>query len=108
MEFSALRQIYNVLSGAAQYLRCFRRVDEAVGSKVSKISRCQGNVFANPVEHSVRNSHIYVPCNAVSARLHLYLLKKVRFFEQDLKGSCLFKMLLQIAFLHCAISEKYQ
>ena len=108
MELSSFRQVDDVLPGAAQDLRRFRCVDDSVGSKVPEISRRQRNTFADPVEHRVRNGHVYIPRNAVSARLHLHMLKIVRLLEKDLKRLRLFKVLLQIAFLHGTVTEKHQ
>ena len=79
-----------------------------VGGKVLEISRRQRNTFADPVEHRIRNGHVHIPSNSVSARLHLHILKIVRLLEKDLKRLRLFKVLLQIALLHCAIPEKHQ
>ena len=96
MEFSALRQIYNVLSGAAQYLRRLRCIDNSVRGKVPEILNSQRNAFAYPAEHRIRDGHVHIPCNAISARLHLHMLKIVRLLEKNLKCSCLFKMLLPL------------
>ena len=108
MELSAFCQVNDVLPGAAQDLRRFRCVDDSVGGKVPEISRRQRNTFADPVEHRIRNGHVHIPRNAVSARLHLHMLKIVRLLEKDLKRLRLFKVLLQIALLHRAIPEKHQ
>ena len=108
MELSAFCQVNDVLPGAAQYLCYFRCVDDSMGGKVPEISRRQRNTFADPVEHRIRNGHVHIPRNAVSARLHLHMLKIIRLLEKDLKGLRLFKMLLQIALLHRAIPEKHQ
>ena len=75
MELSTLCQVDDILPGAAQDLRRFRRVDDSVGGKVPEISRRQRNTFADPVEHRIRDSHVHIPRNAVSARLHLHMLK---------------------------------
>ena len=108
MELSSFRQVDDVLPGAAQDLRRFRCVDDSVGGKVPEISRRQRNTFADSVEHRIRNSHVHIPRNAVSARLHLHMLKIVRLLEKNLKRLRLFKVLLQIALLHRAIPEKHQ
>lgn len=108
MKLSTFRQVDDVLPGAAQDIRRFRCIDDSMGGKVPKISRRQRNTFTNPVEHRIRNSHVHVPRNAVSARLHLHVLKIIRLLEKNLKGLRPFKMLLQIALLHCAVPEKHQ
>ena len=86
MELSTFRQVNDVLPGAAQDLRRFRCVDDSVGGKVPEISRRQRNAFADPVEHRIRNGHIHIPRNAVSARLHLHMLKIVRLLEKDFES----------------------
>lgn len=108
MKLPALCQVDDVLPGTAQYLCCFRRIDDPVRSKVSEVFHRQRNTFANPVEHRIRNGHVHIPRNAVSARLHLHLLKIIRLLEKDLKRLRFFKMLLQIAFLHGTVTEKHQ
>ena len=108
MEFSSFRQVDDVLPGAAQDLRRFRCVDDSVGSKVPEISRRQRNTFADPVEHRIRNGHVHIPRNAVSARLHLHMLKIIWLLEKDLKRFRPFKVLLQITFLHRTVPKKYQ
>ena len=108
MKLPAFRQVNDILPRAAQYLRRLRCIDNSVRGKVPEILNSQWNAFADPVEHRIRDGHVHIPCNAISARLHLNMLKIVRLLEKNLKCSCLLKMLLQIAFLHCAISEKYQ
>ena len=86
VELSALCQVDDILPGAAQDLRRFRCVDDSVGGKVPEISRRQRNTFADPVEHRIRNGHVHIPRNAVSARLHLYMLKIVRLLEKDFES----------------------
>ena len=86
MELSSFRQVDDVLPGAAQDLRRFRCVDDSVGGKVPEVFHCQRNTFANSIEHRIRNSHIHIPSNAVSARLHLYMLKIVRLLEKDFES----------------------
>ena len=86
VEFSALCQVDDVLPGTAQDLRRFRCVDDSMGGKVPEISRRQRNTFADPVEHRIRNGHVHIPRNAVSARLHLHMLKIIRLLEKNLKG----------------------
>ena len=108
MELSTFRQVDDVLPGAAQDLRRFRCVDNSVCGKVPEVVHSQRNAFADPVEHRIRNSHVHIPSNAVSARLHLHMLKIVRLLEKDLKRLRLFKVLLQIAFLHGTVTEKHQ
>ena len=108
MEFPALCQVDDVLPGAAQYLCCFRCVDDSVRGKVPEILHSQRNAFADPVEHRIRNGHVHIPSNAVSARLHLHMLKIIRLLEKNLKCFRFFKMLLQITLLHRTIPEKYQ
>ena len=108
MQLPAFRQVNDILPGAAQYLRRLRCIDNSVRGKVPEILNSQRNAFAYPVEHRIRDGHVHIPCNAISARLHLHMLKIVRLLEKNLKCSCLFKMLLQIALLHYAIPEKYQ
>ena len=108
MELSALCQVDDILPGATQYLCRFRYVDDSVCGKVPEISSRQRDAFPDPVEHRIRNSHVHIPSNAVSACLHLHMLKIVRLLEKDLKRFRLFKVLLQIALLHHAIPEKHQ
>ena len=86
MELSAFCQVDDILPGAAQDLRRFRCVDDSVGGKVPEVFHCQRNTFANSIEHRIRNSHIHIPSNAVSARLHLYMLKIVRLLEKDFES----------------------
>ena len=108
MQLPAFCKVNDVLPGATQYLRRFRCVDDSVRGKVPEVFHRQRNTFANSVEHRVRNGHVHIPSNTVSAGLHLYILKIVRLLEKNLKCLRLFKMLLQIALLHYAIPEKYQ
>ena len=108
MKLSAFCQVNDVLPGAAQDIRRFRCVDDSVGGKVPEISRRQRNTFADPVEHRVRNSHVHIPSNAVSTRLHLHMLKIIWLLEKDLKRFRPFKVLLQITFLHRTVPKKYQ
>ena len=108
MKLSTFRQVNDILPGAAQDLCRFRCVDDSVCGKVPEISSRQRDAFPNPIEHRIRNSHVHIPSNAVSACLHLHMLKIVRLLEKDLKRLRLFKVLLQIALLHRAIPEKYQ
>ena len=86
VELSAFCQVDDILPGAAQDLRRFRCVDDSVGGKVPEVFHCQRNTFANSIEHRIRNSHIHIPSNAVSARLHLYMLKIVRLLEKDFES----------------------
>ena len=85
MELSTFRQVNDVLPGAAQDLRRFRCVDDSVGGKVSEISRRQRNTFANSIEHRIRNGHVHIPRNAVSARLHLHMLIRSCVFHYELE-----------------------
>ena len=62
-----------------------------MSGKVPEILHRQRNTFADPVEHRIRNSHVHIPSNAVSASLHLHMLKIVWLFEKILKGSCFSK-----------------
>ena len=86
MELSAFCQVDDILPGAAQDLRRFRCVDDSVGGKVPEVFHCQRNTFANSIEHRIRNGHVHIPRNAVSARLHLYMLKIVRLLEKDFES----------------------
>ena len=52
--------------------------------KVPEVLHFQRNTFADPVEHRIRNGHVHIPRNAVSARLHLHMLKIIWLLE---KGS---------------------
>ena len=108
MQLPAFCKVNDVLPGAAQDIRRFCRIDDSMGGKVPKISRRQRNAFPNPVEHRIRIGHIHISRNAVSACLHLHMLKIVLLLEKDLKRLRLFKVLLQIALLHRAIPEKHQ
>lgn len=42
-----------------------------MSGKVPEILHRQWDTFPNLVEHRIRNSHVYIPSNAVSASLHL-------------------------------------
>lgn len=75
--------------------------------KVPEVFHRQRNTFANSVEHRVRNGHVHIPSNTVSAGLHLYILKIVRLLEKNLKCLRIFKMLLQIALLHYEAGQSY-
>ena len=86
VELSALCQVDDILPGAAQDLRRFRCVDDSVGGKVPEVFHCQRNTFANSIEHRIRNSHVHIPSNAVSARLQLHMLKVLRLFEKDFES----------------------
>ena len=106
MKLPAFCKVNDILPGAAQYLRRLRCIDNSVRGKVPEILNSQRNAFADPVEHRIRDSHVHIPCNTISARLHLHMLKIVRLLEKDLKRIRLFKVLPQIALLHGAIPEK--
>ena len=63
MKLSAFRQVDDILPGAAQDFRRFRRVDDSVGGKVPEVLHCQRNAFADPVEHRTSSLFYVTVCH---------------------------------------------
>lgn len=50
---SSFSQINDILSGTSENLRCFRRIDDSMFDKISKIRCCKRNLF--PIRYSTES-----------------------------------------------------
>ena len=78
MQLVGLYKLIDILPGAIQKFRRFRRIDDPLGGKSSEIIRRQGDAPAHIVKHGIRDTQIFVPLNPIPAGLNLNTSKIVR------------------------------